>query len=567
MTANIPQDPLPFGLSEAGQGSASISSDGSSSLSSSIMNRSRTSTGDSSLSTDTNVSSSGSGAGIPPPSGHQPLSSSSSIVTNATNRRRSHRPRGCRGGRKNRKKNSQTSGNIDSNSGCSTNHTQPASAGVPTEIVGTSSIPLSPRDGNTQTTQNFGIINMFHNNSTHHQPSKATILNRHQQPHEAPAEKISVFGGAEINSRNTHQCGRDENTRQSIMMTTNTTMTTIVADNGGSLLPHPLQPNIAAAPNTNLISATNGQQDHQHQHQQIYPARHHTYPHPHAPNASTMRFVQHHPSHTFIAHPMSYDMGSSISENREDFHSEVDFQTHADNSGNNNNFRHQEPQQQQQPSHATMDLPFDPSSRSAGDMALKNVKQQQLQMLATTAASSNKDKMSIMMGGSILPPLPSTKREESPIHTGPNPYALTLALTTNVDRRSEDTTPITVATTTTASTTATTSMAAAQSSNAMSQLSVQTMNLHPHMANEHSDLKRNNHTNTNNNNNNNALSSSTTTRDGYRSERLEKQRQMLADGGSLFVISPRSFLTGVKVVGPTTTATPAATTTTVATAW
>lgn len=475
------RDSLPYGLL-AGEGSASSSG---SSLSSS-MNRSRTSTGDSSLSTDTNASA-GSGTGIPPtpPPPGQDLSSSSTTITN-TNRRRSHRPRGCRGGRKNRKKNSLSS-NTDNS--CSANQ-QP----VPTEIVG--SIPLSPRDSNTQNGNN----NTF-NNGAH--PSKAN-LNIHQ-PHDRHSEVVSVkqmSDGADVSNRNTPNVS-DENIHQATMTTNTTTM--VVEGTHSSVvsshLPHP-KPILAV----NINNMSTGQQD---QHQQMYTRN------PYHPNP-TMRF-QHHPSNTFIAHPMSYDR--SINENNAYYHNDSDFHQIAGNN-NNNNIRHQE---QQLPQSTTMDRHFDPS-RSVDAIATKSIGQ--LQMLA---ASKNMISM-----GEILPPLPSTKRADSPVHVGPNPYALI-----NADQSRENTSPImTVSTTTT--------IMNARSSNESSQFNVQTMNLH-HIANAHSE---------NISNNNNCLSSSMT-QDGYRNDRLEKQRQMLADGGSLFVVSPRSFLTGVKVRPSTATTTTA----------
>jgi hypothetical protein len=261
-----------------------------------------------------------------------------------------------------------------------------------------------------------------------------------------------------------------------------------------SLLPHP-QPMLAVTIN-NMSTG---------QHEQYTR-------HPYHPNPS-VRF-QHHPSNTFIAHPMSYDR--SISETSTYYHNDGDFHENIDNrnSKNNNNKHQQQPQ-------STMDRHLDPS-RSVDAIATKTIKQ--LNMLA--ASNSNKINM-----GSILPPLPSTKREDSPVHTGPNPYALT-----NADQGSENTSPIMMD-----STTATTLMHA-RSSKESAKLNIQTMNLY-HIANAHIE-----------NNNDNCFSSGMP-KDCYRNERLEKQRQMLADGGSLFVISPRSFLNGVKVQPMTATST------------
>jgi hypothetical protein len=465
MTANILRGSLPYGLS-SGEGSASSSSD--SSLSSS-MNRSRTSTGDSSLSTETNGSAR-SGSGIPPTPPVGQVLSSSSTITNTT-RRRSHRPRGCRGGRKNRKKNSQSN---------TTGNPCPSSQqAVPTEIVG--SIPLSPRDGNTQSGHNI-----FNNRTL---PSKAS-----HQPHAhhlemAALPKIAL--GPEAINRNIHHVA-NENTHNSTMTTNTTSMVAGETHSSvlSSLLSHP-QPMLAGSIN----NMSTGQLDQYTRHA-------------HQPNPN-LRF-QHHPSHTFIAHPMSYDRSISGTRNAY-YHNDGDFHQNTDPCNNNiNNKRHQ--QQPQQPQ-STTDRHFDPS-RSVDAMATKSI--EQLNMLA--ASKNNKINM-----GSILPPLPSTKREDSPVHTGPNPYALT-----NADQGTENTSPVMMASATT------TTFMHARSSNESAKLNIQTMNLH-HIVNAHIE-----------NNDDNCLSSRMP-KDCYRDERLEKQRQMLADGGSLFAISPRSFLNGVKV--------------------
>lgn len=54
------------------------------------------------------------------------------------------------------------------------------------------------------------------------------------------------------------------------------------------------------------------------------------------------------------------------------------------------------------------------------------------------------------------------------------------------------------------------------------------------------------HTAMNSNSNNKLRKSSKTPGSSYRTERIEKQRQMMAGGGSLFVTSPKSFLMGWK---------------------
>jgi hypothetical protein len=296
-------------------------------------------------------------------------------------------------------------------------------------------------------------------------------------------------------------------------MTTNTATMTAEGTHSSaaiSVLPHP-QPILAV----NINNMRTGQQD---QHQQTY-TRHHLYSHPNP----TVRF-QHHPSHTFIAHPMSYDR--STSQNNAYSHNEGDFHQNADNY--NNNLRHQK---LQQPQSTTMDRNFDHSRRVDANTT-KSIKQ--LQKLAV--ASKNM----ISMGEMILPPLPSAKREDSPVHSGPNPYALTSA----TDPISENI----MSSIMTASTTNITMMNT-RSSTGPSQFNVQTMNLH-HIANAHSE-------NISNTNNNNISVSTSMSQDCYRNERLEKQRQMFADGGSLFVISPRSFLTGVKVQPTTVEATTA----------
>jgi len=89
-----------------------------------------------------------------------------------------------------------------------------------------------------------------------------------------------------------------------------------------------------------------------------------------------------------------------------------------------------------------------------------------------------------LLPGEILPPLPATKEETSPSLDGPNPYALSA----NSNRNT-----------------------------------IKTNKKPKHGA---------------------TIVKPDKMMDEYRTQRIEKQRQMLADGGSLFVTSPRTFLMG-----------------------
>ena len=108
-----------------------------------------------------------------------------------------------------------------------------------------------------------------------------------------------------------------------------------------------------------------------------------------------------------------------------------------------------------------------------------------------------------LLQNEILPPLPSIPIQPEPIHQGPNPYAL------SSKHRHHST----------------------------SMDAVHKNDVHNNSPTMKSQIAPNNKGN--NNGNMNSYSS-----EDYRSQRIEKQRQMLANGGSLFVTSPRSFLLG-----------------------